>query len=135
MSAIIDSTTAVLEKVLDMRMKVHEAHVSNVANANVPNYKAKKVEFSKALEEALYQGELEPTLKAQEDAIMKAALSISEDVYEDPSAPMKSNGNTVDMEKEQTALAKNTIAYETAIQLINKKFAMSKYVLSEAGRR
>ncbi|NCN40415.1 flagellar basal body rod protein FlgB [bacterium] len=130
----MDATTAVLERVLDMRMKAHEAHVSNIANANVPNFKAKKVEFTKALEEAISQGDVGKTLKSQEEAIRRAALSVAESVYEDPDAPMKSNGNTVNMEREQTELAKNTIGYETAIQLINKKFAMQRYVLSEGAR-
>lgn len=131
----MDATTAVLEKVLDMRMKAHQAHVSNMANANVPNYKAKKVEFTRALQEAVGRGDMSPNLKQQEQAIANAARSITANVYEDPSAPMKSNGNTVNLEREQTELAKNTIAYETAIQLINKKFAMQKYVLTEGGRR
>jgi flagellar basal-body rod protein FlgB len=130
-----DSTTALLERVLDLRMKAHEVHSSNIANANVPQFKARKIEFDRALEEAVTQSEQERTLQAREHALTAAVEDVTSSIYEDPHARMKGNGNTVDMEREQTDLAKNTIAYDTAIQLINKKFAMARYVLQEGGSR
>ena len=48
--------------------------------------------------------------------------------------PMNGNGNTVDPDREQTEIAKNKIAYDAAVQLMNKKFAMQKYVVTEGGR-
>ncbi len=130
-----DSTTAILERVLDLRMKAHEVHTSNIANANVPHFKARKIAFDKALQEAVALSEQGPTLRARDQALAAAVEDVKAAVYEDPNAPMKGNGNTVNMEREQTELAKNTIAYETAIQLINKKFAMARYVLQEGGSR
>jgi flagellar basal-body rod protein FlgB len=130
-----DSTTAILERVLDLRMKAHEVHTSNIANANVPQFKARKIAFDQALQEAVTRSDNEKTLQARELALEAAVQDVNAVVYEDPNAPMKGNGNTVDMEREQTELAKNTIAYDTAIQLINKKFAMARYVLQEGGSR
>jgi flagellar basal-body rod protein FlgB len=130
-----DSTTAILERVLAFRMKAHEVHTSNIANANVPQFKAKKIAFDKALENAVAISERGPTLRANEQALSEAVSEVKAAIYEDPHAPMKGNGNTVNMEREQTELAKNTIAYEAAIQLINKKFAMARYVLQEGGSR
>jgi flagellar basal-body rod protein FlgB len=131
---MVDATTSLLERVLDLRMKAHEVHVSNIANANVPNYKSKKIEFTQALDDALSNAESAPNMRAQEKALQGAVQEIRSQVYEDPNAPMSSNGNTVNMEKEQTELAKNTIAYEAAIQLINKKFAMARLALTEGAR-
>jgi len=130
-----DSTTALLERVLDLRMKAHEVHTSNIANANVPQFKARKIEFDKALEAAVTQSENPDTLQARELSLQAAVRDVESAIYEDPNAPMKGNGNTVNMEREQTELAKNTIAYDMAIQLINKKFAMQRYVLQEGGSR
>lgn len=130
-----DATTAMLERVLDLRMKAHEVYTSNIANANVPQYKAKKIEFDRALEEAVEQSDSGRTLQGRELALEAAVQDVNAAVYEDPTAPMKGNGNTVNMEQQQTELAKNTIAYDTAIQLINKKFAMARYVLQEGGSR
>jgi flagellar basal-body rod protein FlgB len=131
---VLDSTTALLERVLDLRMKAHEVHVSNIANANVPHYKSKKIEFTRALDEAIQKASDLETQKKEDESLKAAVAQVRLHIYEDPNAPMKSNGNTVDMEREQTELAKNTIAYETAIQLLNKKFAMAKYVVTEGAR-
>jgi flagellar basal-body rod protein FlgB len=131
---MIDSTTKLLERVLDLRMNEHQVHVSNVANANVPGYKAKKIEFDQAVHQALQSAEKKDVQRAYEDELEKAVQQIKADVYEDPLAPMNGNGNTVNMEREQTDLAKNTIAYEAAITLVNKRLAMQKYVFSEGGR-
>lgn len=132
---MIDSTTALLEKVLDLRMKAHEVHTSNIANANVPEFKAKKVAFTKALEDAISLADSSVTLREEEAKMREAVAEVGAQVYDDPNAEVKSNGNSVNMETEQTSLAKNTIAYQAAIQLLNKKFAMSRYVLTEGGRK
>jgi flagellar basal-body rod protein FlgB len=117
-------------------MKAHETHVSNVANANVPNYKSLKTDFEAKMKDALERADSAQarTLIAREHIIEEAVRNVAPDIHEDPNAPMNGIGNTVDMEREQTELAKNTIAYQTAIQLINKKFAMQKYVVSEGAR-
>ena len=44
---------------------------------------------------------------------------------------MNNDGNTVDLEKEMSALSENAIMYKTALQLINKKMAALKYAASE----
>jgi flagellar basal-body rod protein FlgB len=131
---MIDATTKLLERVLDLRMNQHQVHVSNVANANVPGYKAKKVDFDQAVSQALQSAEKKDVLRAYEAQLEKAVEQIKADVYEDPLAVMNGNGNTVNMEREQTDLAKNTIAYEAAITLVNKRLAMQKYIFSEGGR-
>jgi flagellar basal-body rod protein FlgB len=133
---MFDSTIGLLERSLDLRMKAHEAHVSNVANANVPNYKALRADFEGKMKEALDRADSssERTRIAREHVIEEAVRNVAPDIHEDPLLPMNGMGNTVDMEREQTEIAKNTIGYQTAIQLINKKFAMQKYVVSEGAR-
>lgn len=131
---MVDGTMAVLEKMLDLRMKAHEVHASNIANANVPQYKAQKIAFTNALEAAIQKASGEETLKMGDIRLQESVANVEAQIFEDPNAPMKSNGNTVDMEREQTELAKNTLSYETAIQMINKKFAMTKLAISEGAR-
>ncbi len=131
---MIDSTTKLLEKVLDIRMDAHQVHASNIANANVPGFKAKKLEFESAVHQALESAERQDVERAYEKQLDKAVDQIKADVFEDPLAPMNGNGNTVSMEREQTDLAKNTIAYEAAISLVNKRLALQKYIFSDGGR-
>ena len=54
------------------------------------------------------------------------------DICEDPMAQMNGIGNPVNMEREQVDMAKNNIAYETAIKAITKKFAMTRAILDGA---
>jgi len=131
---MIDATSAALEKALGLRMKAHEAHVSNIANSNVPGYKALKVDFDARMNEALEgaAGE-EGTLIERERNAQTLLDNVEAEIIEDPLARMSGNGNTVNMEREQTELAKNTIAYETALQLLSKKFFMAKHVLGGGG--
>lgn len=128
---MIDATAAALERTLDLRMKAHEVHASNVANANVPGFKAKKIDFEGRMREAL-AGVEGPGTRVERQANASAkAENVSADVYEDPLARMSGDGNTVNMETEQAEIAKNTIAYEAALQLLNKRFLMQKTVLTE----
>lgn len=133
---MIDATMAALEKTLDMRMRAHEIHTSNIANANVPGFKAKKIDFEARMREALEVMDGEPAgpAAALEQSAKERLADVEPDVVEDPLARMSGDGNTVNMEREQTELAKNTIAYETAIALLNKKFLFQKQVLSDSGR-
>ncbi len=133
-----DITLTALEKNLDLRMKAHEIHTSNIANANVPNYKAKKIDFDHQFREVL--DAMEAADNAQEPMIAKEIqtnprlAAIEGNVYEDPAAKMNGIGNTVKMEKEQAEMAKNTIAMEAAMKLVNKKLALQKYVVGEGSR-
>ncbi len=132
---MIDGTTALLERALDIRMQKHALHVSNVANSNVPDFKAKTLDFEDRMREALDMAEASgSTLRAKESALSEASEGIVADVYQDPLAVMKGDGNTVNGDKEQAEIAKNTIAYEGAVQLINKKFALQKYVFAEGSK-
>ena len=132
---MIDATTSMLEKMLELRMKAVEVHTSNIANANVPEFKAKKVAFEDAMKQAVNSQNSSETQVQNERQLANAVKQIQAEVYVDANAPMKSNGNTVNMEREQTELAKNTLGYQATIEFMNRKFAMAKYVLSEGGRK
>lgn len=132
---MFDVTQLTLEKVLELRTLAHQIHSSNLANANVSDFKAKKVDFESRLKDALEvsQRENDPIVKQELTAGKKIAV-VEADIYEDPLAPMSGNGNTVNPDKEQAEIAKNMIGYQTAIQLLNKKIAMQKFVLTEGSR-
>jgi flagellar basal-body rod protein FlgB len=131
---MFDATLSLLERSLDLRMKAHEVHVSNLANANVTNFKARRVDFEERLQAALGEAPLDETRVTTEEVLKRAVEQVVPQIYEDPLAAPSGNGNTVSAEREQVAIAKNTVAYEASLQLLNKKFALQKYVLSEGGR-
>ena len=74
---------------------------SNIANAATPNYKARDLDFSKALD------------LAQQGGSMEGAIAYR--------VPVQSSldGNTVEMATEQTAFAENALAYRSSLSFLS----------------
>lgn len=74
---------------------------SNIANAATPGYKARDLDFSKALD------------LAQQGGAMQGAISYR--------VPVQSSldGNTVEMATEQTAFAENALAYRSSLSFLS----------------
>ncbi len=131
MSKLFDNTMSTLDKAIDMRLVRQNLINSNIANAETPGYKAKKVDFEDALARALSTQENFDKVAAPVSSQIDA---VRPDVYDNPEVNVSNDGNTVDMEREMAALAENTVLYKAAVQLINKKLASMKYAVTEGGR-
>ncbi len=133
---MLDTTAAILERALDLQSKAMAVHTSNVANANVPDFKAKKIDFENRMRDAIAGLDRETgTLRERETIAKNQITAVEADIYEDPLAHPSGDGNTVNMDKEQAEIAKGMIAYQGAIQLLNKKFTMERLALGESGGR
>lgn len=134
---LFDKTTNALGRGLDMMLVRNNVTSANIANAETPGYHAKKVDFEEALTRALDTDGLgrASTSHAQHIPVGQGAiLNVKPDVYENPDVNISNDGNTVDLEKEMTNLAENSIRYKAAVELINKKLGAMKYVASGGGR-
>jgi flagellar basal-body rod protein FlgB len=134
MSQIFDNTTSALSAALNMRLLKHNVISSNIANAETPHYHAKKLDFEEALARALDIDGVRglSTSSPEHFAVGGSSLSkIRPDIYENPEGAINNDGNTVDLEKEMSNLAENTVMYRAALQLINKKMAALRYAVSE----
>jgi flagellar basal-body rod protein FlgB len=134
MSDLFDKTTKALGASLHLREIRNNVISSNIANAETPGYQAKKVDFEDALARALDLEGMAPMQGAAPEhiAVGPGAISrIKADVYENPDVDVNNDGNTVDMEREMTNLAENSITYKAAVQLISKKLAALKYAVSD----
>jgi flagellar basal-body rod protein FlgB len=137
MSGITDKTIDALGASLNLRLIRHDVSSANIANAETPGYHAKKVDFEEALSRALdHEGLGKMHASAKEHFLMgQGAISRARaDVYENPDVNITNDGNTVDMEKELSTMAENSILYKAALQLINKKLAAMRYAVGEGGR-
>ncbi len=137
MSEIFDKTTKGLATSLNMRQLRHNVISSNIANAETPNYHAKKLDFEEALGRALDIDDLRGISVTHSEHFPISGSGpngIRPDVYENPEGVINNDGNTVDLEKEMSALSENNILYKSALQLINKKMAALKYAATEGGR-
>lgn len=137
MADLFDKTTRALGASVNLRQTRNNVISSNIANAETPGYQAKKMDFENALSRALDfedMGNLEGS-KPEHYPTGPGALSrVRADIYENPDVSVNNDGNTVDVEREMTALAENSIMYKAAIQLINKKMAALKYAATDGGR-
>lgn len=86
---------------LQLRSQRMALLASNIANAATPNYKARDIDFSKAL-----------NLAERGQAIDNALA------YRVPLQPSL-DGNTVEMATEQTAFAENALAYRSSLAFLN----------------
>lgn len=137
MSDLFDKTTRALGAAVNMRQLRNNVISSNIANAETPGYQAKKVDFEEALARALDLedfGKLRGSEAEHYPAGPGSLSRVRADVYENPDADINNDGNTVNIEREMTALAENSIMYKAAIQLINKKMAALKYAATDGGR-
>ncbi|MCB0347568.1 MAG: flagellar basal body rod protein FlgB [Bdellovibrionales bacterium] len=132
MSKLFDTTTTALEKSLDYMMERNTVTSANIANAETPNYKAKKVDFEDQLAAALQRGGSQnmAATNALHFPLARPALEgLEADIYDNPDIPVNNDMNTVDVEKEMAVLNENSIRYKAATQLINKKMGAMKYVI------
>jgi flagellar basal-body rod protein FlgB len=132
MSNLFDKTTDALATSLAMRQIRHNITSANIANAETPNYHAKKMDFEDALARALdLDGNNKLSTSSGDHYAVGGQPTVGPDIYENPEVAVSNDGNTVDFEKEMSALQENSILYKTALQLINKKMAAMKYAISE----
>jgi flagellar basal-body rod protein FlgB len=134
MSKLFDKTTDALGAAIQFRMLKHNITATNIANAETPGFKAKKVDFEEALSRAVDIHGLGAMSVDNPDHFPVNGNSISKvraDVYDNPDVAVNNDGNTVDLEREMAELAENNIVYEAAIQLINKKLGGLAYAATE----
>lgn len=137
MSSLFDKTLKALDTSIDMRLLKHNVLSSNVANAETPGYKAKKMDFERALSRALDiegKGKMHTSSKDHYLVGQGPISGVKADIYDNPDVNTSNDGNTVDLEKEMAEMAANTIMHQAAQRLISKKLATLKYVANDGMR-
>lgn len=111
----IDKASAVLGKVLDGASARQRVLANNIANAETPGFTRQDLDFEDQLREAMDDPSAD--FDSQIAAIEQVALGVTDDTK----TPARADGNNVDIEREMTNLAKNSLQYETASQLLSMK--------------
>jgi len=120
---LFDKTIDTLSKSLDLQLLRQSVISENIANAETPSFKARKVEF---------EGELQRAVEAVETGAMGPEIrDVSAVIVQDPNSEMGQDLNTVDMDREMAAMTKNDLQYAAGTQMINKKFFFLKYAIGE----
>jgi len=129
---IEDSTLKALSTSLNLRQMRQEIISSNIANAETPGYKAKRIDFEKALARALDIDEMQ-ALEMDDQRHFNVGGggfdNLSAEVYNDPNGVVSDDGNTVNRDDEMARMAENKILYDASVQLLNKKLGLMKYAV------
>jgi flagellar basal-body rod protein FlgB len=129
---IDDRTLKALATSLNMRQMRQELIASNVANAETPGYKAKRIDFEAALARALDIDKQQGLLSNDEKHFNVGGGgfdNLEPTIYNDANGILSEDGNTVDRDAEMAKMAENKILYDASIQLLNKKLGLLKYVI------
>lgn len=130
MANLFDPTLGVLAKSMDMYLLRHAVITDNIANAETPFFKARRVDFESELQRAVEANQF-----SGEEEVSRSIASVSPAVSQEQNSEAGQDLNTVDMDREMAALTKNDIKYSSASQMVAKKFALLKYAVSEGGER
>lgn len=130
---IDDATIKALAASIKMREMRQEVITSNIANADTPGYKTKRLGFEEALARAL-DVDGEQSLNTSDDGHFDVGsggfANLQPEIYEDPNGVVSADGNTVDRDHEMSQMAKNKILYDASVQLLNKKLGLMKYAIN-----
>lgn len=131
----------ILDQSLNVLSDKQNLIASNIANANTPGYKAKTMNFEEVMDALVPQ---DGSLKLKEDSpedISPGSPSSSssnpgivktfvKNEVDDSVPPL--DGNTVDLNKEMSSMADNSIRFQAVAGLLTKKFTILNYAITES---
>ncbi|MFZ0132729.1 MAG: flagellar basal body rod protein FlgB [Desulfobacterales bacterium] len=118
-----------LSRALDVRSSNHNVIVSNIANADTPNFKAFHVEVEREMEKfAADPGRLQMrrTRSAHLPAVTAGEVRGTVRRDDAPEFTLRGDGNTVDIDRAMADLAENNLLYNAAAQILQQKFQALK---------
>lgn len=124
---LFQSTTA-LEKGLDASWLRGQVIANNIANVQTVGFKTSSVEF-----ESLFKDALDDAGYTAETNLnsVSALADVQPVVTQNADTSMLLDGNNVDIEAENAALAKNTIYYNTLLQKLTSELEKLSVAINE----
>ncbi len=120
----------------------HEVYSSNIANTATPGFKAQQPSFEVKLNQAqMMAGKQADSLiggasflgGAKTDPNASSPWNIKPKVTKSKAASNE-NGNNVKLDNELVAMSENNILYLSALRILNKEIALTKYAITTGGR-
>ncbi len=114
----LDSEFQFHQRALALRADRQQLLASNIANADTPNYKARDIDFRKALLSAMSGPSAGGDTGSQLPA--SSSLAAAELLYRIPRQD-SIDGNTVELDTERAQFADNAVRYEASVSAVNGK--------------
>lgn len=144
---LFDKATNLLHRTLDLRNVKHQATVSNIANQDTPYYKAKELDFKKAIRDFLpmpIDGPMSVTHPSHLSSELKLdrtnpdhipiggpVWSAESYVVESKDKTTRVDQNNVNTEQEMAQLSENNLMFNASSQMISGKFLGLKSAIRE----
>lgn len=109
---------------LGLRAYRQQVLAANIANSDTPNFKARDIDFSSALQDALAgkgQSDLQMNTTSSRHIVGSSSSGPASLQYRTAFQP-SADGNTVDMDVERAKFAENALQYEASLQFIGGQF-------------
>jgi flagellar basal-body rod protein FlgB len=125
MAINLDKLMGFHHKALQIRTDRMEVLAGNLANANTPGYKARDIDFQKAMKSAQqFSGK---NLTRTHDNHIKGSMQSSGELqFRISNQPDTGDGNTVDMQIERNTFLDNGLRYQAGMAFLNGKISGMK---------
>ena len=121
MAISFNNALGVHQYTVGVRERNAEVISSNIAQANTPGYKAKGLDFQKALGAA--ESGTSISLARTDGRHIPASMAVTgETLYRIPTQPDTGDGNTVDLDLERNLFMQNQIRHQASLDFLGGKF-------------
>ncbi|USD64609.1 flagellar basal body rod protein FlgB [Vibrio sp. SCSIO 43136] len=121
MAISFDKALGVHQHTVGLRERNAEVISTNIAQANTPGFKAKGMDFDKALQAAKSGASF--GLTRTDGRHINATTNIAGDtLYRIPTQPDTGDGNTVDVDLERSLFMQNQIRHQASLDFLGSKF-------------
>jgi len=144
MAINLDKLVGFHQSALKIRTERMEVIAGNLANANTPGYKAKDIDFNKAMQSAMRDsaggapfrnsGGLARTNDRHMSGNPSSVAANFDMQYRIPTQPDTGDGNTVEVQAERNRFLDNGLRYQASLEFLNGKVKGMKKALSSGGQ-
>ncbi|MCU6664052.1 MAG: flagellar basal body rod protein FlgB [Silvania sp.] len=119
----LDAALRFQQEALNLRAQRQEILAANIANADTPGFQARDIDFSSELKKVMERGRAENsgvalTLTSARHIPAATVTTPNTDLlYRIPDQPSL-DGNTVDMDRERTQFADNSLKYQMGLTVL-----------------
>lgn len=121
MAISFDKALGIHQYTVGVRERNAEVISTNIAQANTPGFKAKGMDFQKALQAASSGANI--GLSETDGRHISASTTVTgEKLYRVPTQPDTGDGNTVDVDLERNLFMQNQIRHQASLDFLGSKF-------------
>ncbi|MDN3697820.1 MULTISPECIES: flagellar basal body rod protein FlgB [Vibrio] len=121
MAISFDKALGIHQYTVGVRERNAEVISTNIAQANTPGFKAKGMDFQKALQAASSGASI--GLSETDGRHISASTTVTgEKLYRVPTQPDTGDGNTVDVDLERNLFMQNQIRHQASLDFLGSKF-------------